>query len=147
VLVVKGELGTNTSLAPMIVKTALTDLQHVMSCFIDDHDIQNILVYTLMPILCKHANTNGTTGMHAIVVFVLECMRVHLHIYNTFTTIEEQTSTLANGFVLLWKMITDRSEYVGIIGCITVVNCWNLCKKFMHNFGTHRGVCRKQFQM
>jgi len=115
VLVVNGELGTNTSLAPMIVTTALTDLQHVMSCFIDDHDIQNMLVFTLMPILCKHANTNDTTGMHAIVVFVLECMRIHLHIHSTFTTIGEQTCTLANGFVLLWKMITDRSQYISII--------------------------------
>jgi len=99
----------------MMVRTGLADLQHVMLSFLDDDKIQTILINCLMPILCKHRNSNSTVDMHAIVAYVLECVNAHLHVHNTSTTIEYQTFTIDVCFKLLRDMIAERQVYIGII--------------------------------
>jgi len=110
-----GESSSRISRACMMVRTGLADLRHVMLNFLDDDGIQIILNHGLMPILCKHRNVNSTQDMHAIVEYVLQCIRAHVHIHTTSTPIRDQTSTLAIGFQLLRNMIATNPEYSGII--------------------------------
>jgi len=110
-------LGSNTitSVAKTIVKMILPDLQHAMTYFPDHNNIQTLLTFTMMPILCKHANTDGISDMHAIVMFVLQCIRVHSSIHYPVDTEHHKTRILLNGFELLWNMITEDCAYIGII--------------------------------